>query len=75
MTLGITPPERFVLTPDERDSRLWGRLQEHFAARVAKLREQNDAALPHDETLTLRGQIRCFKELIRLGEEPPIIDG
>ncbi len=73
--MSTAPPERFVLTPDERESRLWGRLQEHFASRLADLRKRNDGALTQDETLTLRGHIKCFKELIALGEEPPVIDG
>lgn len=62
--------EGFVLTPQERSSALWRRLEEQLQKRLTQLRARNDG--PHDpaETARLRGHIAALKQMIALGKEP-----
>lgn len=64
-------PLAFELTSAEREHPLWLRLRMHLEAR---LKAQLDE-LSHDQTeqrtALIRGHVRCLKEIIRLGLEPP----
>jgi hypothetical protein len=62
----------FLLSDGERSHPLWVRLRAHLESRLALLRAKNDGALTEYETATLRGQIKCLKGLIALGDNPPI---
>lgn len=63
-----------TLAPHERAHPLMLKLIEHWKADLATLRAQNDGALDHDKTTTLRGRISQLKACIALGDEPPVID-
>lgn len=69
-------PLPFVLTAGERSSPLWLKLSEHFTAMLANKRGKNDDInLTEQQTAAYRGEINLLRALIRLGEEPPRIDG
>ena len=65
--------EPLTLTEAERNHPLWLRVQKHLEARLTA--QLADLCRDHTEheTAIIRGHIRCLKELIRLGEEPPRI--
>jgi hypothetical protein len=63
------PP--FVLTEHERTSPLWAKIQGELEKKLAILRVRNDdPTLTESETAALRGQIKSYKTIIKLGEEP-----
>lgn len=64
------PKPPFILTPDERDSRIWKRLMAHFNERLETLRVQNDGVRAETETAHLRGRITELKRIIDLNKEP-----
>lgn len=59
-------PEGFALTPEERHSALWLRLEKLLAERLDSHRRKNDTAIPPDQTAALRGQITEVKALRKL---------
>ncbi len=67
--------ESFSLTDIERRQQLWLKLKKHFEQRVADLHGKLEGEQTEHQTAALRGQIRAFKEVLRLGDEPPLIDG
>ena len=67
MTRLIT--ESFSLTPEERNSALWKKLELHIQERMDMFRKQNDMTMPEVETAKLRGKIAFAKELIALSDE------
>ena len=73
--MNLEMPEDFALTDGERNSAFWLRLKKHFENQLETLRRKNDGALSHDETMTLRGQIRFLKATLALGDEKPPHDG
>ena len=62
----------FDLTAHDKASSLWLRLRAHLEDRLAATRARNDATLTEQDTATLRGEIRCLKQLMRLGDDPPM---
>jgi hypothetical protein len=62
----------FELTQHDKAQGLWLRLCAHFEGRLAEARMRNDKPLSKLETASLRGEIRCLKALIRLGEDRPM---
>ena len=50
---------------------LWRSLVEHYTARLAVLREKNDAPQSPEKTDFIRGQIAEAKAFLRLADEPP----
>lgn len=68
-------PETFVLTDGDRRNPLWLKLKEHFEKRLHDLHGKIEGEQTEQQTATLRGQIRCFREILRLGDEPPPFDG
>lgn len=49
----------------------WRALEQHALARIAMLREKNDApSMDATRTAELRGRIAAWKELLALAEEP-----
>lgn len=55
----------------------WLELKAELESRLSKLRENNDKAMPADETSELRGQIKEIKRLIDvlgMGKPKPKID-
>lgn len=68
--------ESFTLTESDKAQGLWLRLKAHFEARLAILRARNDnAVLTEQETAAIRGEIRCLRGLIALGDARPIVTG
>jgi hypothetical protein len=59
-------PEKFVLTPQERDSVLWRRLKQQFALMLQTRRESNDTPFDPIVTASLRGEITILKYLLDL---------
>lgn len=64
----------FQLTQGDKHSGLWLRLKQHLEERLANARLRNDALQPDMETAALRGEIRCLKMLVKLGDDRPVID-
>lgn len=70
----------FELTLNDKASSLWLRLSAHLDDRLADARRRNDGglggcSLSENETATLRGEIRCLKKLIALGDDRPVLTG
>ena len=59
-----------TLSDAEKRSPLWHALAEHYTARLASLRAQNDADKSPDQTAKLRGQILEVKAFLSLADEP-----
>lgn len=70
---GDALPHPFILSDGDKASGLWLRLKEHFEARLAILRQRNDAIQPEADTALLRGEIRGLKNMIALGDDRPIL--
>lgn len=64
--------EYFSLTGHDKAQGLWLRLRAHLEERLADLRVRNDALQSEYETASLRGEIRCLKKLIALGDVRPM---
>lgn len=62
------PPPPFELTPAEKTSALWHRLEEHFKERLEECRAKNDGALDPIQTANQRGQIQTYRTLLELGK-------
>jgi hypothetical protein len=64
----------FTLSDHDRASGLWLRLREHLGERLASARVRNDHdTLTEQQTAALRGEIRCLKRLLVLGEERVVV--
>lgn len=64
----------FDLTDGEKTHPLWRRLSAHFAALLENARIRNDrVGMSEQETAALRGRISTLKEIMRLGDDKPII--
>ena len=59
----------FKLTPGERGSGVWRRIEEQLEARLDAARKRNDGNLPLDETNRLRGEIKCLKDILSFGSD------
>lgn len=64
-------PVTFELSDAEKNSPMWARLKAHFEQRLHSCRLQNDRTQPEPQTAELRGQIKCLKAMIALGEDRP----
>jgi hypothetical protein len=70
--------ERFVpftLTPSDRASALWQRLEEYWARRLETLHTENenthlDPKVDAVQTALRRGHIKAFREMLHLGKPP-----
>lgn len=65
----------FQLTEHDKAQGLWLRLKEHLEARLALARIRNDTLLGEYETALLRGEIKCLKGLLALGNDRPVLAG
>lgn len=66
----------FELTTHDKASSLWLRFCEYLNERLADARRRNDATtLSEHDTAALRGEIRCLKKLLALGDDRPILTG
>jgi hypothetical protein len=63
-----------VLSPTDRHSSVWLKLVKHYEARLESLRKQNDNPTTEIETAKQRGRIQEVKALLRLNEEPPVLE-
>jgi hypothetical protein len=63
----VATTDDFKLTPEDRLSSLWRRLDQHTARKLESLRRQNDALnLDQEKTAALRGRISETKALRQL---------
>jgi hypothetical protein len=69
---GAVVDDPFTLTEHDKAQGLWRRLEAHLEDRLADARKRNDAALTEPETASLRGEIRCLKRIIALGDDRPM---
>lgn len=67
--MNLEPP--FQLTEGERTHPLWTRLKSHLEDRLRDARNMLERDKSENETAILRGQIKCLKSLIGLGDDPP----
>lgn len=63
----------FELSDLEKHQTLWFRIKTHLEDRLADARRRNDASLSEADTAALRGEIKCLKRLIALGDDRPLI--
>jgi hypothetical protein len=66
----MSTDQDFVLTPFERTSPLWIKIELFLKQRLEKARLMNDAPLSPEQTARVRGEIAALKALVRLGREP-----
>ena len=63
--------EYFSLSPGERDSAMWKRLEAHLKAMRDDLRIKNDSQrLDHGQTQYIRGRISILEAVIGFGKPP-----
>lgn len=68
-----TPDDEFSLTEPDKHSSLWLRLKSTLLDQLDRARKRNDdPALSEQGTAALRGQIRCLKQIIALGDDRPM---
>ena len=60
-----------LLSEIERQNPLWIKIKRHCEAQIALLRARNDSKLDSDQTATLRGQIKAYKNLAALDKPAP----
>jgi hypothetical protein len=65
------PDPPFALSEAERAHPLWLKLKAHCERRLNAKLEQLASDLSEPQTASIRGHIRCLKELIALDLEPP----
>jgi hypothetical protein len=65
----------FTLSLHDKSQGLWVRLKAHLEERLADARLRNDRVQSEQDTAVTRGEIRCLKTLIRLGDDRPILTG
>lgn len=65
-------PEIFSLTTQDRHSSLWQRLTAQLQTRINELHGKLEGNQTENETAILRGQIKFAKEMLNLGNVPPI---
>jgi hypothetical protein len=54
---------------------MWLKVKEYAEQRISVLRQKNDGMLDELNTASIRGQIKAWKELVALEEDPPdVID-
>lgn len=64
----------FALSDGERISPFWARFKAYLELKLEESRKKNDdVSLDEKATAEMRGQIRCLKALIALGNERPIV--
>lgn len=65
----------FQLSEHDKAQGLWLRLKAHLEDRLALARIRNDTLLTEYETALLRGEIKCLKRIISLGDDRPVLTG
>lgn len=67
----------FGLTLSEADRRnpLWVRISDHCQGRLRDLHARLESDQTELQTAIIRGHIQFLRAMIRLGDEPPQIDG
>lgn len=64
----------FILTKEDKDSKLWHKLMAHWEEKLSALRAQNDGDKAENITANLRGRIAEVKANLSLNNELPNID-
>jgi hypothetical protein len=63
----------FALTAHDKAQGLWLRFKDHLMARLDDARKRNDLFMSEYETASIRGEIKCLKRIIALGDDRPVI--
>lgn len=61
----------FILTKEDKDSKLWRKLMAHWEDKLSTLRAQNDGDKPESATAALRGRIAECKANLALDKDAP----
>lgn len=72
--MNVVPGPEFALTEAERSHPLWLKLEAHLKARLASKLDALCRPVSEQETARIRGHIEFLKAVIRLGNEPLVID-
>jgi len=65
-----------TLTPLEKQSAVWLKLERMLSTQLLALRSQNDGELNAEATARLRGRIAALKTILALGEDrEPVQEG
>jgi hypothetical protein len=67
--------EPFRLSDHDKATSLWLRFKSHLLDRLVDARVRNDSAMGEYETASLRGEIKCLKRIIALGDARPDMTG
>lgn len=70
----FNPRPHFSLSNEERDSKLWARLVEHFESKLMSLRIQNEGDKSEIETANIRGRIAEIKSILSLNNETEVLE-
>ena len=62
----------FELSSHDKSQGLWVRFKAHLLDRLDEARHRNDAPLSEHDTAAIRGEIKCLKRLIALGDDRPV---
>lgn len=62
------------LTPQEKLSPVWLKLEQFLTERIEICRRKNDGDLDQFETTALRGEIKALKRILALGEDLPLME-
>lgn len=65
------PKKQFVLTPDDKDSKLWRKLMAHWESKIEIFRTQNEGDRNETETAKLRGRIAELRANLNLDKDLP----
>lgn len=63
--------DRLELNAADRNTALYGKLQDYWRSRIDKLRIKNDGNLDERETTNVRAQIACYATMLKVFEERP----
>ena len=67
--------DHFALTDHDMAQVLWLRLKAYLEDRLADARRRNDSLMSEYETAALRGEIKCLKRILALGDDRRILTG
>lgn len=62
----------FTLSESDKLQPLWIRLKAHLIDRLDDTRQRNDHPQSEQDTAARRGEIRCLKRIIALGDARPL---
>lgn len=71
----VTPEPSFELSPGERNTDLWKRIEQYLEGRLRRARIRNDGdlhgRLSPEDAACIRGEILCLKSILTLRDDRP----